>query len=194
MVDLSGRDIPACRQPAALRAEREPRQPGAGAAGRAQRKGAERAHQEDEGNPDGRAAEARRDRRTRRRQGGRRALTENIKNIDEVIKSLGSAARERLELGSPARKALQGGAQGATALHRRRRPCGDRRPDRALRASAPRRTSRRRRHQGAQEADQLADIAASGNLMALRHDRRASTNSAETLEAIRRNSAPRRRA
>ena len=28
------------------------------------------------------------------------ALTENMKNIDEVIKSLGSAARERLELGA----------------------------------------------------------------------------------------------
>src|SRR3954463_1965751 len=43
------------------------------------------------------------------------ALTENMKNIDEVIKSLGSAARERLELGAPPEKPYHPGgkAQGA---------------------------------------------------------------------------------
>ena len=50
------------------------------------------------------------------------ALTENMKNIDEMIKSLGSAARERLEARRPARKAIRRGAQGAAAFRCRRRP------------------------------------------------------------------------
>src|SRR2546429_5708382 len=39
------------------------------------------------------------------------ALTENMKNIDEVIKSLGSAARERLETGAPHAKLYDAGPQ-----------------------------------------------------------------------------------
>ena len=41
------------------------------------------------------------------------ALTETVKNIDDMIKSLGSAARERLETRRPAREAVRCGAQGA---------------------------------------------------------------------------------
>ena len=71
------------------------------------------------------------------------ALTENMKNIDEVIKSLGSAARERLELGAQHEKLYDARAQGAAAFRRRCRPRGDRRPDRALQHLRLRPTSRR---------------------------------------------------
>ena len=60
------------------------------------------------------------------------ALTENVKNIDDMIKSLGSAARERLELAAQHEKLYDAVRKAQTALHRRRRPRGDRRPDRAL--------------------------------------------------------------
>ena len=132
MVDLSGRDIPAsCRQPAAIRTEREPRQPGAGAAGR-------------------RSEEALNDRTRKMKEtqavalqklgeivelGADKAvvaaLNENMKNIDEVIKSLGSAAGERLELGAQHEK-LYERVRKAQRASSQRRTCGHRRADRTL--------------------------------------------------------------
>ncbi len=44
------------------------------------------------------------------------ALTETVKNIDDMIKSLGSAARERLEVARPARQAVRRAAQGADGV------------------------------------------------------------------------------
>ena len=112
------------------------------------------------------------------------ALTENVKNIDDMIKSLGSAARERLEARSPARKALRCGAQGPKALHGRRRPCGDRRSYRALQHLRRPQFSQDDAIKAHKTADQLSDIAASGNLIAFDMIAALSTNSSDTLEAI----------
>ena len=58
------------------------------------------------------------------------ALTETVKNIDDMIKSLGSAARERLELAAQHEKHYDALRKAQTALRRRRRPRDDGRPDR----------------------------------------------------------------
>ena len=101
------------------------------------------------------------------------ALTENMKNIDDVIKSLGSAARERLELGRPARKALRRGAQGAAAFHGRRRPCGDRRADRTLQHLRRAQLLAGRRHQGPQDGRPARRHRRQRQSHGVRHDRRA---------------------
>ena len=77
------------------------------------------------------------------------ALTETVKNIDDVIKSLGSAARERLELGALHEKHYDARAQGAAAFRRRCRSGDDRRADRAQRIFGAPQLLARRRHQGA---------------------------------------------
>ena len=168
MVDLSGRDIPApCRQPAIVGAEREPRQPGTGAARRAERGRAERAHQEAEGDPGGRAAEARRDHRARRRQGGGRALNETIKNIDE--------ARPRASARPPASGSTPppSTTSNMTRCARRRPPSS---PPQARRCWTPRprstpfcgsaNLSASDATEAAQTVGQLGNVVASGNLTA----------------------------
>ena len=57
------------------------------------------------------------------------ALSETVKNIDDTIKSLGAAARERLEAAAQHEQAIRRAAQGAGELRRRRRPGDDGRPD-----------------------------------------------------------------
>ena len=60
------------------------------------------------------------------------ALTENMKNIDEVIKSLGSAARERLELAAQHEKLYDAVRKAQRRFRGRCRTRGHRRADRAL--------------------------------------------------------------
>ena len=56
------------------------------------------------------------------------SLSETVKNIDDAIKDLGAAARERLEAASPASEAIRCPAQVTGRLRCRRRPCDDGRP------------------------------------------------------------------
>ncbi len=112
------------------------------------------------------------------------ALTENVKNIDDMIKSLGSAARERLELAAQHEKLYDAvrkaqrrfiAAAGPAALHAQTElqsiyAAGSFSQDDAIK--------------GHRAADQLGDIASSGNMIAFDMIAALSTNNAETLEAI----------
>ncbi len=112
------------------------------------------------------------------------ALTENVKNIDDMIKSLGSAARERLEVAAQHEKLYDAvrkaqrrfiAAAGPAAL--------DAQTELYSIYAAPvfSQTDAIKAHKS---ADQLGDIAASGNLVAFDMIAALSTNSADTLEAI----------
>lgn len=112
------------------------------------------------------------------------ALTENVKNIDDMIKSLGSAALERLELAAQHEKLYDAvrkaqrrfiAAAGPAALDAQTElqsiyAAGSFSQDDAIK--------------GHRAADQLGDIAASGNMIAFDMIAALSTNNAETLEAI----------
>ncbi|MBA4035919.1 MAG: methyl-accepting chemotaxis protein [Bradyrhizobium sp.] len=112
------------------------------------------------------------------------ALTENVKNIDDMIKSLGSAARERLELAAQHEKLYDAvrkaqrrfiAAAGPAALDAQTElqsiyAAGSFSQDDAIK--------------GHRAADQLGDIAASGNMIAFDMIAALSTNNSETLEAI----------
>jgi methyl-accepting chemotaxis protein len=112
------------------------------------------------------------------------ALTENVKNIDDMIKSLGSAARERLEVAAQHEKLYDAvrkaqrrfiAAAGPAAL--------DAQTELYSIYAAPvfSQTDAIKAHKS---ADQLGDISASGNLVAFDMIAALSTNSADTLEAI----------
>ncbi len=112
------------------------------------------------------------------------ALTENVKNIDDMIKSLGSAARERLELAAQHEKLYDAvrkaqrrfiAAAGPAALDAQTElqsiyAAGSFSQDDAIK--------------GHRAADQLGDIAASGNMIAFDMIAALSTSNSETLEAI----------
>jgi methyl-accepting chemotaxis protein len=112
------------------------------------------------------------------------ALTENVKNIDDMIKSLGSAARERLELAAQHEKLYDAvrkaqrrfiAAAGPAALDAQTElqsiyAAGSFSQDDAVK--------------GHRAADQLGDIASSGNMIAFDMIAALSTNNAETLESI----------
>ena len=145
---------PPRRQPAIIGAEREPCEPGAGGSGLAQRRGFGRTFQEDEGNPGGRAAEARRDHRTRRRQDrGRqphRDREEHRGHDQEPRLGRARAARGR----GPAREAIRRAAQGADRFRRGLGAGDDGRPkpdqcDPGLGQSLHRRRHRGRAHRRA---------------------------------------------
>src|SRR5258705_8585201 len=110
------------------------------------------------------------------------ALTENMKNIDEVIKSLGSAARERLEQGAQPEKPYDARAK---AQRRPRAPAGPaaRHAQTELYSiyAAPN-FSQAEAIRAHKTADQLADIAASGNLMAFDMIAALSTTSGHVIE------------
>ena len=114
MMDLSGRDIPrlaASLQLAAQSASLASQGP-ALLASRSEEALNERSKKMKETQA-GHARKARRDHRTRRRQGGGRRLSETVKNIDDTIKSLDAAARERIEAAALHREAIRCLAQGA---------------------------------------------------------------------------------
>ena len=112
------------------------------------------------------------------------ALTENVKNIDEMIKSLGAAARERLETRRPAREALRRGAQGPTAFYAAAGPAAIDAQTELNSIFAAANFSQDEAIKAHKAADQLGDIVASGNLMAFNMIAALSTNSSDTLEAI----------
>ena len=110
--------------------------------------------------------------------------TENMKNIDDVIKSLGSAARERLELAAQHEKLY-------TAVRNAQR--------RFIAAAGPAAIdaqtelysiygapvfSQTDTIKGHKTADQLGDISSSGNMIAFDLIAALSTNSVDTLETI----------
>ena len=142
------RHSPPLGQPPARLAERDARGAGSGPARFAFRRGAERAHQEREGDPAARHGQARRDHRARRRPADRdcapRHRQEHRRGDPEPGLGRTRTARHR----RAARQAVRGAAQGAAHLRRRGRP-GD-----AGGADAPERDPRRggslhgRRHRG----------------------------------------------
>jgi hypothetical protein len=112
------------------------------------------------------------------------ALTENMKNIDDVIRSLGSAARERLELGAQHEKLYDAirkaqrhfiAAAGPAAI--------DAQTELQSIYAAPN-FSQDDAIKAHKTADRLSDISASGNLMAFDLIAALSTNSGDTLETI----------
>ena len=122
-------------------------------------------------------------------------LAETVKNIDDMIKSLGNAARERLETGAQHEKLYGAAAQRPGRLRQGRRSRDDRRADPAQRhlrrprflagrsnqGGAGRRPARRRRRRRQSDG--------------VRPDRRAFVRTAATRsKPSRRNSAPRRSA
>jgi methyl-accepting chemotaxis protein len=112
------------------------------------------------------------------------ALTENMKNIDEVIKSLGSAALERLELASQHEKLYEAVRKAQRRFISAAAPAAiDAQTELYSIYAAPNFTQADaiKAHK---TADQLADIAASGNMMAFDMIAALSATSGDTLEAI----------
>ena len=112
------------------------------------------------------------------------ALTENVKNIDDVIKSLGSAARERLEIAAQHEKLYDAvrkaqrrfvAAAGPAAIDAQTELHGI--------YAAPV-FSQDDAIKGHKTADQLSDISSSGNLMAFDLIAALSATNGDTLEGI----------
>ena len=112
------------------------------------------------------------------------ALSENMKSIDEVIKSLGSAALERLELAAQHERLY-----GAVRKAQRRfvaaaGPAAIDAQTELYSIYASPTFSQADAIKAHKTADQLADIAASGNLMAFDMIAALSATNSDTLEAI----------
>ena len=102
------------------------------------------------------------------------ALGETMKNIDETIKSLGAAARERLEASRPAREAIRRAAQRAGGLRRRRRArrCWTPRP-RSMPSCSPPNLSPDDAAEAARAVDQLGNVDRQRQSGGIADDRRA---------------------
>src|SRR4051812_37844635 len=111
------------------------------------------------------------------------ALTENMKNIDEGIKSLGSAARERLELGAQHEKLYDAVRKAQRRFVAAAGPAAIDAQTELYSIYAAPNFSQAEAIRAHKTADQLADIAASGNLMAFDMIAALSTNNSEILEA-----------
>jgi methyl-accepting chemotaxis protein len=110
------------------------------------------------------------------------ALNENMKNIDDVIKSLGAAARERLELGAQHEKLYEAVRKAQRRFIAAAAPAAlDGQTELYSIYAAPLfvQNDAIKAHK---TADQLGDIAASGNLIAFDMIAALSTNSGDTLE------------
>ena len=114
------------------------------------------------------------------------ALTENMKNIDDVIKSLGSAARERLELGAQHEKLYDAVRKAQRRFVAAAGPAAIDAQTELYSIYAAPNFSQAEAIRAHKTADQLADIAASGNLMAFDMIAALSTNSADVLETTAR--------
>ena len=112
------------------------------------------------------------------------ALTENMKNIDEVIKSLGSAARERLELAAQHEKLYDAVRKAQRRFVAAAGPAAIDAQTELYSIYAAPNFSQADAIRAHKTADQLADIAASGNLMAFDMIAALSTNNGDMLEAI----------
>ena len=104
------------------------------------------------------------------------ALTENMKNIDEVIKSLGSAARERLELAAHHEKLYDAVRKAQRRFVAAAGPAAIDAQTELYSIYAAPNFSQAEAIRAHKTADQLADIAASGNLMAFDMIAALSTN------------------
>ena len=112
------------------------------------------------------------------------ALTENMKNIDDVIKSLGSAARERLELGAQHEKLYEAVRKAQRRFIAAAGPAAIDAQTELQSIYASPRFSQDDAIKSHKTADRLSDISASGNLMAFDLIAALSTNSGDTLETI----------
>ena len=112
------------------------------------------------------------------------ALTENMKNIDDVIKSLGSAARERLELGAQHEKLYEAVRKAQRRFIAAAGPAAIDAQTELQSIYASPRFSQDDAIKSHKTADRLSDISASGNLMAFDMIAALSTNSGDTLETI----------
>ena len=112
------------------------------------------------------------------------ALTENVKNIDDMIKSLGSAARERLELAAQHEKLYDAVRKAQRRFTAAAGPAASDAQTELQSIYAAANFSQNDAIKGHKAADQLGDIAASGNMIAFDMIAALSTNSGDTLEAI----------
>src|SRR4249920_1602846 len=112
------------------------------------------------------------------------ALTENVKNIDDMIKSLGSAARERLELAARHEKLYDAVRKAQRRFTAAAGPAASDAQTELQSIYAAGNFSQNDAIKAHKAADQLGDIAASGNMMAFDMIAALSTNNGDTLEAI----------
>ena len=112
------------------------------------------------------------------------ALTENVKNIDDMIKSLGSAARERLELAAQHEKLYDAVRKAQRRFTAAAGPAASDAQTELQSIYAAANFSQNDAIKGHKAADQLGDIAASGNMIAFDMIAALSTNNGDTLEAI----------
>jgi methyl-accepting chemotaxis protein len=112
------------------------------------------------------------------------ALNENMKNIDEVIKSLGSAARERLGLAAQHEKLYEAVRRAQRRFISAAGPAAIDAQTELYSIYAAPGFSQGDAIKAHRTADQLADIAASGNMMAFDMIAALSSTSGDTLEAI----------
>src|SRR4249920_1869538 len=94
------------------------------------------------------------------------ALTENVKNIDDVIKSLGSAARERLELAAQHEKLYTAVRKAQRRFIAAAGPAASDAQTELQSIYAAANFSQNDAIKAHKAADQLGDIAASGNMIA----------------------------
>ncbi len=112
------------------------------------------------------------------------ALTENVKNIDDMIKSLGSAARERLELAARHEKLYDAVRKAQRRFTAAAGPAASDAQTELQSIYAAGNFSQNDAIKGHKAADQLGDIAASGNMIAFDMIAALSTNNGDTLESI----------
>ena len=112
------------------------------------------------------------------------ALTENVKKIDDMIKSLGSAARERLEVAAQHEKLYDAVRKAQRRFIAAAAPAAIDAQTELQSIYAVANFSQDDAIKSHRTADQLSDIAASGNLIAFDMIAALSTNSGDTLEAI----------
>ena len=111
------------------------------------------------------------------------ALNENMKNIDDVIRSLGAAARERLELGAQHEKLYDAVRKAQRRFVSAAGPAAIDAQTELYSIYAAPTFSQSEASRAHKTADRLADIAASGNLMAFDMIAALSSNNGEVLEA-----------
>ena len=112
------------------------------------------------------------------------ALTENVKNIDDMIKSLGAAARERLDLAAQHEKLYDAVRKAQRRFTAAAGPAANDAQTELQSIYAAANFSQNDAIKAHKAADQLGDIAASGNMMAFDMIAALSTNNGDTLEAI----------
>jgi methyl-accepting chemotaxis protein len=112
------------------------------------------------------------------------ALTETVKNIDDMIKSLGSAARERLDVAAQHEKLYEAVRKAQRRFIAAAGPAAIDAQTELQSIYAAANFSQDDAIKAHRTADQLSDISASGNLIAFDMIAALTTNSGDTLETI----------